>query len=231
MSSSALPPPLTSAQAREADRLTAEMGIPVEWLMEAAGWRCARFCDAPTAVACGRGNNGGDGLAAARHLHRWGLLSAVCCTARDSLTGAAAMEARALEGLGVEILPELETGGARVVLDAIFGTGLSRPPGGREARWIRAINSSGLRGVSVDVPSGLEADTGRAYDPTVRASETVTLGLPKPGLFDHDGPATAGRVWIADIGIPSEAYAAAGVQVPAALFAAADVLEVKGAAS
>src|SRR5581483_7234039 len=74
-------PSLTSAQAREVDRLAAErFAIPVEWLMEAAGWQVARHCRGRTAVLCGRGNNGGDGLAAARHLHRWGRLHSVACT-------------------------------------------------------------------------------------------------------------------------------------------------------
>src|SRR5207245_2541421 len=82
------------------------------------------------------------------------------------------------------------------------------------AEWIRAVNASGQRVVAVDVPSGLDADTGVAYSPTVRADVTVTLGLPKPGLLTSDGPRLAGEVWAVDIGVPFEAYAAAGVEVP-----------------
>lgn len=227
MSYSALPPPaLTSAQAREADRHTAELGVPVEWLMEAAGWACARRCRGRTAVVCGRGSNGGDGLAAARHLHRWGLLTSVCCTDPGRLEGAAAREAEALHRLGVPLWRELRLGGSEVVLDALYGTGLSRPPAGEDADWIRAVNSSGRRIISVDLPSGVDADTGRAYDPAVRATETVTLGLPKRGLFEMDGAALAGRVLVADIGIPPEAYARAGVVVPESLFAGGELLEL-----
>jgi NAD(P)H-hydrate epimerase len=74
----------------------------------------------------------------------------------------------------------------------------------------------------VDVPSGLDADTGLAYAPTVRAHTTVTLGLAKPGLLNGDGPGVAGEVWVADIGVPFEAYAAIGIEVPQHLFAEHD---------
>ena len=85
MSSSA-PPTLSSDQARQVDALAEErFGISVEWLMEAAGWQVARFVGQRAAVVCGVGNNAGDGLAAARHLHRWGRLASVCCVDPDRL--------------------------------------------------------------------------------------------------------------------------------------------------
>lgn len=220
-------PALTSAQAREVDRLASErFGIPVDWLMEAAGWQVARHCRGRTAVVCGRGNNGGDGLAAARHLHRWGRLHSVACVDADRLSGPAAAEAAALRKLGVaiEAAPRLE--GAQLVLDALLGTGLTRAPEGPYAEWIELLNGSSARIVAVDLPSGLEADSGKAHDPCVRASVTVTLGLPKPGLLAGDGPAFSGELWMADIGVPFEAYEAVGVSVPAHLFAMHDRLEV-----
>jgi NAD(P)H-hydrate epimerase len=220
-------PSLSSAQVREVDRLAAErFAIPVGWLMEAAGWQVARHCRGQTYVVCGRGNNGGDGLAAARHLHRWGRLAGVACTDPDRLAGPAAEQARALRAIGVEIGREPEPRNARLVVDALLGTGLSRPAEGRMAEWIAAIDDSGLRVVSVDVPSGLDADTGRAPGACVRAALTVTLGLPKPGLLVADGPAHAGDVWVADIGVPFEAYAAIGVQVPSHLFAMHDRVQL-----
>jgi len=221
------PPSLTSGQVREVDRLAAErFAIPVGWLMEAAGWQVARHCRGRALVICGRGNNGGDGLAAARHLHRWGRLAGVACTDPQALAGPAAEQARALRALGVEIAAEPELGTSQLVVDALLGTGLSRPAEGRMAEWIAAINGSGRRVVAVDVPSGLDADTGRAQGACVRASLTVTLGLPKPGLLTADGPAHAGEVWVADIGVPFEAYAAVGVQVPPHLFAMHDRLQL-----
>lgn len=190
------------------DRLCeARFGIPVDWLMEAAGWECARACGAAQAVAavCGSGNNGGDGLAAARHLHRWGRLHSVACLDASRLHGPAAARARSLRLLGIEIRSEPDLAGADLVLDAIFGTGLSRPVEGRAATWIEAVNSSGVRVLSVDVPSGIDSDTGEVLGVAVRATRTVTLGLPKPGL--------RGDFVVADIGIPREAYQAVGVEL------------------
>jgi hydroxyethylthiazole kinase-like uncharacterized protein yjeF len=218
-------PSLTSAQAREVDRLVAErFATPVSWLMEAAGWQVARHCRGRTYVVAGRGNNGGDGLAAARHLHRWGRLAGVACLDEAALSGPAADEARALRALGVEIGDRLDPamGGAQVVIDALLGTGLSRPAEGRVAEWIGMINQSGRRVVSVDVPSGLDADSGTAGGACVRAALTVTLGLPKPGLLHGQGPALAGEVWVADIGVPFEAYAAIGIDLPPHLFSMHD---------
>ena len=219
MSSSALPH-LTSRQVKEVDALAQErFGISVDWLMEAAGWQVARFCGQPAVVVCGVGNNAGDGLAAARHLHRWGRLVNVCCVDADRLRGPAEKELTALRRIGIEVRRELELSNARVIVDAIFGTGLSRAPQGRFAEWTEAINASRLDVIAVDVPSGLDADTGSAYAPSVRASTTLTLGLPKPGLFKGDGPGLSGAVLVADIGMPFEAYAAIGIDVPPDLFA------------
>jgi len=222
-------PSLSSAQVREVDRLAADrFAIPVSWLMEAAGWQVARHCRGRSYVVCGRGNNGGDGLAAARHLHRWGRLAGVACPDVEGLTGPAAEQARALRGVGVAIAPEPPPGlaDAALVVDALLGTGLSRPVEGRLAGWIAAINEADRRVVSVDVPSGLDADTGSAAGACVRATVTVTLGLPKPGLLSADGPAHAGEVWVADIGVPFEAYAAIGVEVPPHLFAMHDRIQL-----
>jgi len=216
-------PLLTSHQVKEVDALAQErFGISLDWLMEAAGWQVARFCPAATTVVCGVGNNAGDGMAAARHLHRWGRLGRVCCVDAARLQGAAAQELVALRRIGIEVSSDLRLDGAQAVVDALFGTGLSRPPAALFAKWIEAINSSQLRVISVDVPSGLDADSGVAYAPCVQAHTTVTLGLPKPGLVAGDGPRLAGDVWVADIGVPFEAYAMVGAQVPQHLFSTDD---------
>ena len=221
MSSSARPT-ISAAQVKLVDELCAErFGIATEWLMEAAGWQVARFLDRRAAVVCGVGNNAGDGLAAARHLHRWGRLASVCCVDAMRLRGPAAAELDALRRVGVHVSDDLDLRDAGVVVDAIFGTGLARAPEARFAEWIEALNAAGRDVVAIDVPSGLDADTGEAYAPCVRASVTITLGLPKPGL----GP-LAGRVLVADIGVPFEAYAAAGIEVPAGFYAHGELIEL-----
>ena len=219
MSSSALPL-ITSDQVKEVDTLAQErFAIGVDWLMEAAGWQVARQCHEPAIVVCGVGNNAGDGLAAARHLQRWGRLVGVSCVDAARLAGPAARELAALRRAGVDVASELRLEDATLVVDAIFGTGLSRAPEGRFAEWIEAINASGKEVLAVDVPSGLDADSGLAYSPFVDADVTITLGLPKPGLSQFGG-----KVLVVDIGIPFEAYRAVGVEVPPDLFAAGDVV-------
>jgi NAD(P)H-hydrate epimerase len=219
LSSSALPT-LSSRQAKEVDRLCEERyGISVEWLMEAAGWRVARSVGSPAAVVCGVGNNAGDGFAAARHLHRWGRLGSVSCIDADRLRGPAAKQLEALHRLGIPVAGTLRLEDADVVVDAIFGTGLSRAPEGKFAEWIEAINASGKYVIAVDVPSGLDADSGVAYSPSVKADVTITLGLPKPGLLK-----LVGQVLAADIGIPLEAYTAVGIELPPDLFAKGDLI-------
>ncbi|MDQ6772800.1 MAG: NAD(P)H-hydrate epimerase [Candidatus Dormibacteraeota bacterium] len=222
-----MPPTLSSAQARELDRLAAgRYATPVAWLMEAAGWQAARQCAGLTYVVCGKGNNGGDGLAAARHLHRWGRLAGIAGTDVGAFSGPAAEELAALRALGVEPSSDLDLAGAELVLDAVLGTGLHRAPEGRVADWIEAMNASGRRVIALDVPSGLDADSGATPGVCVRAAETLTLGLAKAGLVQGRGPEMAGRVWLADIGIPNEAYLELGVQVPLDLFSHRDRFEL-----
>jgi NAD(P)H-hydrate epimerase len=220
--SSSAPPTLSSDQARQVDALAEErFGVSVEWLMEAAGWQIARFVGQRAAVVCGVGNNAGDGLAAARHLHRWGRLASVSCVDVTRLRGPAAKELDALTRLGVDVAADLLLNDAEVIVDAIFGTGLSRAPEGRFAEWIDAINASGKPVVSVDVPSGLDADSGVAYAHCVEPNVTIALGLPKPGLLK-----LSLRVLVADIGVPFEAYAAVGVTVPPDFFATGELVRL-----
>ncbi len=210
------------------DAACAELGLPTAWLMEAAGWQLARHCRGRTVVVCGTGNNGGDGLAAARHLLRWGRLQAVSCTDRGRLRGLAAEQAGLLERLDVEIAAEPPLAGAQVILDCLLGTGVGpgRPPSGPVADAIERINrhaaTSRVKVVAADLPSGLEADTGAIAGVAVRAGVTVTLGLPKLGLRLGSGPQLAGEVWLADIGVPDPVYRRLGIEVPAHLFSMHD---------
>ncbi len=103
---------------------------------------------------------------------------------------------------------------AALVVDALLGTGLRRMPREPQAGAIRAVNDAGHTVLSVDVPSGLDATTGEAFDPTVRATLTCTLTAMKRGLHAGDAGKYAGAVWVADIGMPAAAWAHAGLIQP-----------------
>jgi NAD(P)H-hydrate epimerase len=204
---------------RALDRHTIEtLGVPAELLMESAGRAVAEaaFALLPRGggvlVVCGRGSNGGDGLVAARHLHLLGVPVRVALLASAaSLRGDAAASLRRARAAGVAIEGERwRAPAAGVIVDAIFGTGLSRAVEGAAATSIRRIAASraahaDLRVLAVDLPSGLCADSGQVLGAAAPADVTLTLGLPKAGLALEPGRSLAGRVRVARIGIADEA--------------------------
>ncbi len=197
---------LTPAEMAEADRLTIAAGTPGIELMETAGRAVADVVarsplGARIAIACGPGNNGGDGFVAARILAgrgyrvQLGLLGGL-----DRLKGDAALAAAAWRGEVVS-LAELDFHGSGVIVDALFGAGLDREIGGEAARAIETINRSGARIVAVDLPSGIQGETGQVLGVAVRATETVTFFRAKPGHVLMPGRVHVGRLTVADIGI------------------------------
>jgi ADP-dependent NAD(P)H-hydrate dehydratase / NAD(P)H-hydrate epimerase len=200
---------LTAAEMARADALAPQHGVPALTLMENAGRAVAEAAaelagpaGAAIAVACGPGNNGGDGFVAARLLHekgyrvRLGLLGA-----RKALKGDAAEMARRW-GAAIEPLAPATLAGADLVIDALFGAGLSRPLQGVPADVVEAINASGKPVVAVDVPSGLDGTTGTIGGAVVQATRTVTFFRMKPGHLLLPGRTLCGKVRLADIGIP-----------------------------
>ena len=145
------------------------------------------------------------------------------------IKGEARLELEALQRHGVVVYDELQLNGAEVILDSLFGTGLTRSPKDRFATWIEAINAADAHVVAVDIPSGLDPDSGVAYAPCVRADVTVTFTLPKQGMLKGDGPRLSGEVWVADIGVPFEAVAEVGVTLPPTIFAVSDVVRINRA--
>ncbi len=222
--------PLSDAAAmRELDRHTIEtLGVRGDLLMENAGRTVAevalRAVGAGSAVVvCGTGNNGGDGFVAARHLHMLGIpVRAALLGEASALRGDAAANLERAQRVGVPIEGgRWRAPSAGVLVDAVFGTGLTRDVEGEAAASIRRINASrearpqGLRVVAVDLPSGVDSDSGRRLGVAVRADTTVTFGLPKLGLALEPGRSLAGRVIVARIGIVDSAP---GVQVAAELW-------------
>jgi len=211
---------------RELDRTTIEeRGVPDEVLMESAGRavteaaldRLSRAGPRPRIVVlCGSGNNGGDGFVCARLLHQEGLAPVVWMLgAKEKLGGAALANFRRIEG-SVPIEPRGETGEleADLLIDALFGTGVTRPLEGTALAVVRRVERSRPRlghVLSIDLPSGLDADTGQPQGAAIRADETVTIGLPKLGLALEPGRSLAGRIRVARIGIADEHHPPAGI--------------------
>lgn len=224
---------VTAAQMREMDRKTSEeYGVPSLVLMENAALRVVdllreRFGPLrgkKIAVVCGKGNNGGDGLALARHLAtRFGADVRVCLAASPGdLSGDAAANLYMAQAFGLDICGDctLETLhgqmiGAALLVDALLGTGIKGGVEGPLADIIEAMNASGLPIVSVDVPSGLDADTGQVAGACVQADFTVTFALPKFGLMIYPGAAQAGELVTADLGMPRPVMQAEEVSVMA----------------
>ena len=210
-----------SAEMREIDRTAIEtFGVPSLTLMDRAGRAVAEAAlqlagpGGRFVVICGGGNNGGDGFVAARLLRAAGRdahVLALVPSERLSADAQAVREQAQRAGVAIDDAGELaavEAGVGDVVIDAIFGTGLARPPEGAFAGAIARIEgarAAGARILAVDVPSGLSADTGRPLGACVRADRTVTFAFQKRGLVLFPGAAWAGEVVVADIGIPPEA--------------------------
>ena len=213
-------PLFNAAGMRELDRTAIEeVGIAGTVLMEVAGRGCAEAVEellpdgtaGRVAVVCGKGNNGGDGFVAARHLKHAGHQVDVFLIADpEKLRGDAKLNKDILDKLKQKVvaLPDeatvkkLDLSGYDVILDAVFGTGLSSEVRGPLAVAIGRINAAGVPVISVDIPSGISSDSGQVMGSAVRAAATVTFGYPKIGHVTYPGAAHTGDITIVDIGIP-----------------------------
>ena len=214
---------LTRDQTRAIERFAIErIGVPGVVLMENAGRLCADavgdFLAGPAgrkvAICAGAGNNGGDGFVMARHLSMRGARVVVFLVSPgEKLSGDAEINYRIARNLGLDIRHvgsaelanlSVELGGFDVIVDAVGGTGIRGALRGDIAVAVEQINAAGVPVVAVDIPTGLDCDTGQAEGPTVRAKLTVTMVARKKGF---DVPASAeftGEVRVVDIGIPAD---------------------------
>ena len=199
---------LTPQEMAVADRLAVVRGVASLTLMEAAGAAVADAAmglvppGARVAVLCGPGNNGGDGFVAARLLKRASYdVRLFLLGEKSALTGDAREMARRFDG-PVRPLDPFQFDSLHLVIDALFGAGLSRPIDGAAAEVIAAIAANRTPVLAVDVPSGLDGATGLANGPVLRAVETVTFFRMKPGHLLLPGRELCGRTRVADIGIP-----------------------------
>ncbi len=210
-------PVLTAAQSREADTYTITNGIPSLVLMERAALSVVQTMREEglplerAVVVCGTGNNGGDGIAVARILADYGHAPRVLLAgdpgrcSPDRKTQEEML--RSLYDVPVCTFPDPSAfEDATIVVDAVFGIGLSRPVTGAYAEVIEAMNASGLPVVAVDMPSGIHTDTGEVLGTAVRAAHTVTFTTPKPGQLLYPGRTFTGQLTVTPIGIrPTEA--------------------------
>jgi hydroxyethylthiazole kinase-like uncharacterized protein yjeF len=197
---------LTAAEMERADRLTIAAGTPGFALMLSAGQAVAEAAmdladEGPVLVVAGRGNNGGDGFVAAAELAARGReVSVILLCERDSLQGDAASAARGWKNPVLPFNPEA-IGKPALIIDALFGAGLNREVKGDPHDMIEAINANGAPVLAVDLPSGINGDSGAIMGVAVRATETVTFFRRKPGHLLLPGRIHCGRVRVADIGI------------------------------
>jgi ADP-dependent NAD(P)H-hydrate dehydratase / NAD(P)H-hydrate epimerase len=232
-------PVVTATEMRALDRATIdEVGIPAFTLMETAGRAVAAAARALAgdetghiAVVCGPGNNGGDGFVAARVLRAGGRDAIVyLAVPREKIAGDARAHLEVLERAG-GVIRQIDTpsalgevadaiAGAAVVVDALFGVGLARPIEGHLAEVVAAI-ARGRRRLAVDIPSGLDADTGRVHGVVVHADRTITMATHKIALASAPGFAWCGEVEVADIGVPPGLLATQGIR--AGLLEASDL--------
>ncbi|MDO9545820.1 MAG: NAD(P)H-hydrate epimerase [Pelolinea sp.] len=218
-------PAVTRLQMVEVDRLMIEeYGISLLQMMENAGRDLAQLAREMLggdlqrkriAVLCGGGNNGGGGMAAARHLVNRGAYVKVALAALDSkLKETVADQLHPLRAMGVPITEEFPVGDFDLVIDALIGYGLQGAPRGKIAQWIDLANKSAIPILSLDIPSGLDADSGLALGVCIKADTTLTLALPKVGLLKDEASEFVGTLYVGDISVPTSLIHGIGMNIP-----------------
>jgi NAD(P)H-hydrate epimerase len=200
---------MTRRQVRELDRRAIEeYGVPGIVLMENAGRGCAELLKelnphrSPTAILCGPGNNGGDGFVIARHLDNAGWPVDVILV-EGYLPADAETNFEIVTRIGLPIRPVADWRPSNGwIVDALFGTGLSRSLGKPLDAVVESINASRLPVLAIDIPSGLDCDTGEPLGPTVRATRTATFVASKSGFQNPKSRDWTGEVHVVDIGAP-----------------------------
>lgn len=228
-------PAATAAQMARVDEIMMnELGVDVLQLMEAAGLAVAEAARRQLGgdvagrrilLLAGSGGNGGDALVAARHLVCWGAAPRVVLSKPiDTFGSAAEHQARAAHAVGVPLQTFADTGpdafaGDDLIVDGMLGFSGHGDPSGAIGEMIRIANDLPTPVLAIDLPSGLDPDTGKAGDPTIRADLTIALVLPKRASLTDSGRQYCGAVDVASIGVPAAVLARAGVEIPPDLFA------------
>lgn len=232
-------PAVSAEQMRQVDDLAeGTFHVQLIQMMENAGRSMARLArhrfmggdvsNRQILILAGPGGNGGGGLVAARRLNGWGAaVTVVLVGDPEDLPTELMQQLRALKAASVPV----RTAGEpipqhHVILDALLGYSLQGDPRPPFDRLVSGANHSPAPVLSLDLPTGLHPDSGEPGEPTVRAEATLTLALPKTGLFAEPAAEYVGDVWLADIGIPPSLYQQMGIQLPANLFAKDDLVQL-----
>ena len=209
---------VTSDEMRRIDDTTVrEFQVDVLMLMENAGRATAtlakqmlqgRIIGKRVACLVGGGNNGGDGMVAARHLANWGVnVEMIVGTIKDRMKNVPLGQFHILEKMGIPILStHYVLRDYDLLIDGLIGYGLEGNPRDRIATIIKDANASGRPILALDVPSGMNATTGKNYDPCIKATATLTLALPKTGFLAPGASPYVGALYLADISIPRNVY-------------------------
>lgn len=227
---------LTSEEMRSADEAAiSDFGIDVLSLMENAGHQTAMLAkrmlggDAGgKSVTClvGKGNNGGDGLVAARHLHGWGAnLNVLLGASRNEFKNTPAKQLSTVGKLGIpcrEGAAELKS--SDLIIDALLGYNSAGDPRGPVADLIRVANLAQVPILALDIPSGLDPTTGVPNRPCVTAKATITLGFPKMGFLNPESRPCVGDLFLCDVSLPREVYERRGTT--ARLFAKESIVRI-----
>lgn len=236
-------PYLTTEQMVEVDRAMIEdFGIELIQMMENAGRNLAhlareRFLDGSprdrwVVVLAGTGGNGGGALVCARRLHNYGAAVRVFITKPDAdFTPIPLHQLTILRNMSVPVAPAADIAAAPppdLIIDGVIGYSLKGAPRDTAADLIRWANESGASILSLDAPSGVDTTTGTVYDPAIRASATMTLALPKEGLRAPGVEDQVGELYLADISVPPELYAAPALGLTVGpIFTGGDIVRLR----
>lgn len=236
---------VTVEQMREVDKLMVdEIGTSILMMMENASRNIAILCrrllggsvrSKRIVIFCGKGNNGGDGLGAARHLINFGgEVTCILSEGKENLGENADTQFNVLENMGAGIIEfsneqinpiQEKINSSDLIIDALLGYNLKGNPKEPIATLINLSNEARIPILAVDIPSGLDGNTGRPHFPTIKASTTITLALPKVGLVTEKAKEYVGELYVADLSVPKNVYDKLGINIPV-LFEHQEIVKV-----
>ena len=238
-------PTVTVDQMREVDRMMVDkIGVSILMMMENASRNIAilsrkllggNIKNKHIIVLCGKGNNGGDGLGAARHLINFGgTVTCILSGHKENLGGNARVQFNVLKNIDATIIEfsdqeeqiiQEKINNSDLVIDTLLGYNLKGNPKEPIATLINLSNSAGRSILAVDIPSGLDGNTGQPHAPTIKANTTITLALPKAGLLTEKAKEFVGELYLADLSVPKNVYDKLGISIPV-LFEHQEIVKV-----